>query len=173
MGVSAETNAMTAVVTYLVIYAAMNLGAFAVVIAVARKTRSGAIASYGGLFEYAPGLAVAMSLFLFSLAGIPPLGGWMAKFVVFRALLTDADGWAAALAVVAAVNSVIALFYYASVAREMFFRPVHDDDRTSVRLPIALAAAVGLAAAATLLFGVLPGIATRLGDFSDLVALGG
>jgi NADH-quinone oxidoreductase subunit N len=170
---AATENALTAIVTYLVIYAAMNLGAFAVVIAVARKTRSGTIASYGGLFEYAPGLAVVMGVFLFSLAGIPPLGGWMAKFVVFRALLTDADGWAVALAVIAAVNSVIGLFYYASVAREMFFRPVPDEDRTPVRVPVALAAAVALTAAATLLFGVLPGIATRLGDLGDLVALGG
>jgi NADH-quinone oxidoreductase subunit N len=166
-------NAMTAIITYLVIYAAMNLGAFAVVIAVARKTRSGTVASYGGLFEYAPGLAVLMAMFLFSLAGIPPLGGWMAKFVVFRALLTDADGWSVALAVVAAVNSVIGLFYYASVAREMFFRPVPDEDRTRVRVPLALAAAVAITAVATLVFGVLPGIATRLGDLGDLVAAGG
>ncbi len=165
-------NALTAVVTYLVIYAAMNLGAFAVVIAVARKTRSGGIASYGGLFEYAPGLAVVMGVFVFSLAGIPPLGGWMAKFVVFRALLTDADGWAVALAVIAVVNSVVALFYYASIAREMFFRAVPDDDRTPVRMPVALAAAVAITAVVTLLLGVLPGIATRLGDLSDLVASG-
>ena len=66
----ADHDALTAVVTYLIIYAAMNLGAFAVVIAVARKTRSGEIASYGGLFDYAPGLTVAMTFFLFSLAGI-------------------------------------------------------------------------------------------------------
>ncbi|MBA2625713.1 MAG: NADH-quinone oxidoreductase subunit N, partial [Acidimicrobiia bacterium] len=65
-------TALEAVVAYLLIYAAMNLGAFAVVMAVARKTRSGEIASYGGLFEYAPGLAVLMSIFLFALAGIPP-----------------------------------------------------------------------------------------------------
>ena len=75
------------VVTYLLIYAAMNLGAFAVVLAVARKTRSAEISSWGGLFEYAPGLTVLMTVFLFSLAGIPPLGGWLAKFVVFRSLL--------------------------------------------------------------------------------------
>ena len=65
----------------------MNLGAFAVVLAVARKTRSGEISSYDGLFSYAPGLAIAMTIFLFSLAGIPPLGGWIAKFGVFTAVL--------------------------------------------------------------------------------------
>ena len=101
----------------------MNLGAFAVVIAVARKTRSGEISSYGGLFEYAPGAGRAMTIFLFSLAGIPPLGGWFAKFVVFRALLDAGGGWAVVLGVIGAVNSVIALFYYAAVAREMWMKP--------------------------------------------------
>ena len=133
----AKEDALTAVVTYLIIYAAMNLGAFAVVIAVARKTRSGEISSYGGLFDYAPGLAVAMAFFLFSLAGIPPLGGWIAKFGVFRSLLAAGGSWAVILAVIGAVNSVIALFYYANVAREMFMNPVPDGDATPVRVPQA------------------------------------
>src|SRR5437667_10492532 len=109
-------SAFTAAVVYLLIYAAMNLGAFCVVIAVARKTRSGEITSYGGLFEYAPGLAVLMTLFLFSLAGVPPLAGAWAKIFVFRAVLDSGTTWAVVLGVIAAVNSVIALFYYAGVA---------------------------------------------------------
>ena len=80
--------AMKAVVVYLLVYAVTNLGVFAVVIAVARKTHSGEISSYGGLFSYAPGLAVLMTIFLASLAGVPPLGGWIAKFNVFRAVLS-------------------------------------------------------------------------------------
>ena len=83
--------AMKAVVVYLLVYAVTNLGAFAVVIAVARKTHSGEISSYGGLFSYAPGLAVLMTIFLASLAGVPPLGGWIAKFNVFRAVLERGD----------------------------------------------------------------------------------
>src|SRR3954449_12238785 len=83
----AAGTALTATIVYLLMYSAMNLGAFAVVIAVARKTRSGDIASYGGLYEYAPGLTVLMTVFLFSLAGIPPLAGAWAKLFVFRAVL--------------------------------------------------------------------------------------
>src|SRR3546814_20922588 len=83
-------GALRAVVTYLLIYAAMNLGAFAVVLAVARKTRSAEIDTWGGLLEYAPGLSVLMSLLLFSLAGIPPLGGWLAKFLIFKASVEPA-----------------------------------------------------------------------------------
>ena len=80
-------SAFTASVVYLLIYAAMNLGAFTVVMAVARKTGSGQISSYAGLFQYAPGVTVAMTIFLFSLAGIPPLAGWFAKFTIFQAAL--------------------------------------------------------------------------------------
>ncbi len=84
---SAAPSSFEAVVIYLLIYGAMNLGAFAVVIAVARRTRSAEIESYAGLGQTAPGLAVTMTIFLFSLAGIPPLAGWFAKFVMFRAVL--------------------------------------------------------------------------------------
>jgi NADH-quinone oxidoreductase subunit N len=152
------------VVAYLVIYALMNLGAFATVMAVARKTRSGEIASFGGLFTYAPGLTVAMTVFLFSLAGVPPLGGWVAKFVVFRSLLDAGGGWAVALAVVGGVNSVIALSYYAGVAREMWFRPVPDGDVTPVRVPSSLGVALVLTAMATVVVGVVPSVVLDLAD---------
>ncbi len=158
-------SALEGVVTYLIIYAAMNLGAFAVVITVARKTRSGEISSYGGLFDYAPGLAVTMTVFLFALAGIPPLGGWLAKFVVFRAVLDAGTPAAVVLGVIAAVNSVIALFYYASVAREMWMSPVPDGDRTAVGIPPSLAVALGLCTIFTIVFGVT-NAATRLGDLA-------
>ena len=117
-------SAREAVVVYMIIYAFMNLGAFSVVLAVSRRTRSGTIASYGGLFSYAPGMAVLMTLFLAALAGIPPAGGWFAKFVVFRAL-ADAStpaGWV--LATLVAVNAVIAFGYYARVLMQMWFQPV-------------------------------------------------
>ena len=68
--------ALTATVTYLLVYAAMNLGAFAIVLAVARKTRSAEIDSFKGLFGYAPGLTIAMTVFLFSLARYPA-AGWL------------------------------------------------------------------------------------------------
>ena len=152
-----------AVITYLVIYAAMNLGAFAVVIGIARKTRSAELSSFGGLFEYAPGLTVVLSVFLFSLAGIPPFGGWLAKFVVFRTLADANTTSGYVLGAVVAVNSVIALYYYANVAREMWMRPVPDEDRTPIVVPFAIQAAIGLTIIATVAFGVSD-LATRLGD---------
>lgn len=161
---------LTAVMTYLLIYAVMNLGAFAVVIAVSRRTRSGEISSWAGLFTYAPGLAVAMGVFLFSLAGIPPLGGWFAKLVIFRSLLDAGGAGAVVLGVGLAVNSVIALYYYGNLARQMFFQPVPDDAETApIPVHSSLVAAVGITAAATVVTGIAPNLVARLGDMSSLV----
>jgi len=167
----AGDSAITAVVTYLIIYAFMNLGAFGVVMAVARKTRSGQISSYGGLFSYAPGLAVAMTVFLASLAGIPPLGGWFAKFVVIQSLFDAATVSSAVLGVIFAVNTVIAFGYYARVLREMWFSPVSDGDSTPIKVPAAIATALVLTAVATVVTGVLPQLVGRFGDISTSLAL--
>ncbi len=165
-----EDRATSAVVTYLVIYAAMNLGAFAVVIIAARKTRSGEITSYGGMFNYAPGLTVAMTLFLFSLAGIPPVGGWWAKFEVFRVLTEGNRASGIALAVVAAVNSVVAAFYYLNIAKQMWFMPTPDGDNSRIAIPPALTAAVVLTVIATIATGVLPGLVSDMTDFVNVAA---
>jgi NADH-quinone oxidoreductase subunit N len=162
-------SAFTASVVYLLIYAAMNLGAFAVVIAVARKTRSGEVASYSGLYEYAPGLTVLMTVFLFSLAGIPPLAGAWAKIFVFRAVLDSGTASAIALGVVAAVNAVIAIFYYANVARLMWMSPVADGDRTPIRVPPALQASLGLSVIVVVVIGIYPQLFAHLGDVASLV----
>ncbi len=161
-------SALTAIIVYLLIYAAMNLGAFAVVIAVARKTRSGEISSYGGLFNYAPGLTVLMTVFLFSLAGIPPLGGWFAKFYVFKAVAeaNTPAGWI--LGVIVAINSVIALVYYAGVARLMWTAPVPDDDRTPIRVPAALATSMGICCLVVVALGVYPQAFAHLGNLAKL-----
>jgi NADH-quinone oxidoreductase subunit N len=162
-------DTLTAVVTYLLIYAAMNLGAFTVVMAVARKTGSADITSFGGLINYAPSLAVLMTTFMFALAGIPPLGGWLAKLVVFRAVVDADTTWAYVLAVVMAVNTVISLAYYANVAREMWMNPAPDGDEAPIRVPVSLSAALTITGVMTLAFGVTQW-ATELGDVATFVA---
>ncbi len=158
-------QAMSAVVIYLFIYGAMNLGAFAVVIAVARRTGSAEISSYAGLFSTSPVLAVTMTLFLASLAGIPPLAGWFAKFVMFRSIIDAGTGWGVALAVIAAVNSVIAFFYYFAVVRQMWFaEPAEGTEPTPIRVPPALAGAIALMGAVVVVIGVYPQLFARIGD---------
>ena len=153
-------EAASATITYLIIYAFMNLGAFAVVIAAARRTGTASIKGWAGLGTYAPRLAVFGTIFFFSLAGIPPLAGWYAKFVMFLSILRPQSGWATALAVIAAINAVIALVYYANVAKSMWMDPVpadasHDTEQVQ---PVAgtLTLSMGIAAAYVLVAGVLP-----------------
>lgn len=160
--------ALQSVVVYLIVYAAMNLGMFAVVIAASRTTRSGEISSFGGLFSYAPGLGVLMTIFLASLAGIPPLGGWIAKFTAFRAVLEAGGNWGYALAVIGAVNSVVAFGYYGSIMREIWMKPAPHGETSAVKTPSSLIAAMVITTSATIVFGVLPGAVLRFGDLADL-----
>jgi len=166
--------ALKAVVVYLLIYAATNLGAFAVISAVSRTTRSGEISSWGGLFNYAPGLAVMMTIFLASLAGIPPLGGWYAKFGAFRAVVDAGSGWGYTIAVIGAINAVVATAYYITVMREMWMKPAPDGRVSAVKVPSPVVVAIALCGIGTLLMGVLPGSVARFGDLADLThAFGG
>jgi NADH-quinone oxidoreductase subunit N len=167
-------SALRAVVVYMLIYAATNLGMFGVIIAVSRKTRSGEISSWGGLFSYAPGLGALATIFLASLAGIPPLGGWVGKFAAFQSMLTSGSGWGYALALIGAVNSVVAFGYYGSVMREIWMKPAPDGDTTPIRVPGSLKLALVLTAATTLVLGILPGVAMHFGDIARLTsAFGG
>jgi NADH-quinone oxidoreductase subunit N len=162
----APAKSFQAVVIYLLIYGAMNLGAFAVVIAVARRTRSGEISSYAGLGQTAPVLGILMSVFLLSLAGIPPLAGWFAKFVMFRAVFEAGGAAAVTLGVIAAVNSVIAFFYYAGVARKIWFEEPATELTGTARIPASLSAAMAMAAGVVLVIGVYPQLFARVGELA-------
>jgi NADH-quinone oxidoreductase subunit N len=99
-----------AVLFYLGVYLVMNLGAFFVVITVARQARGEDIAHYRGLVWRSPFLAVAMAAFLFSLIGLPPSAGFIGKLYLFAAVIQEKYYW---LAVVGVLNSVVSLYYYA------------------------------------------------------------
>ena len=173
MGTGAAESSLRAVVIYLLIYAFSNLGAFAVIIAVARKTRSGEISSFGGLITYAPGLGVLMTIFLASLAGIPPLGIWIAKLQAFKALIDAGSSSAYVLAIIAAVNTVIAAGYYMRVLRQIWMSPVPDGDTTPISPPPSIWLALGITAGGTVVLGILPGLVLRFADLPDLTgALG-
>ncbi len=166
-----QEASLRAVIVYLIIYAATNLGAFAVIIAVSRKTRSGEISSFGGLFQYAPGLTVLMTLFLASLAGIPPLGGWYAKFGAFKAVLDAAGGWGYTIAIIGAVNAVIATAYYINIMREMWMKPAPDGDVTPIKVHGSVQAALAICAVSTVVLGVLPGLIAKVGAITDLAGV--
>jgi NADH-quinone oxidoreductase subunit N len=161
-------SALRAIVTYLLVYAATNLGVFAVVMVVARKTRSGEISSYGGLFSYAPGIATLMTMFMASLAGIPPFGGWFGKFAAFQSLVSAETSWAYALAIIGGINSAVAFGYYGKILREMWMKPVPDGDTTPLTVYSSLSVALVITSVATLVLGTFPGIALHFGDIAGL-----
>ena len=169
-------EAFFATVTYLMIYAFMNLGAFAVIIAGAKRIGSAEIGDWGGLYQYAPGLAGLTLVFFFSLAGIPPLAGWFAKLVMFRSLLTVGGGWPVALAVIAAVNSVVAFVYYAKVVKSAWFDPVPENvlsgEARSDSVVPSLRLALGITAAGVILIGIFPDLVSELSEMTKVFVAG-
>ncbi len=165
-------QALSATIAYLCIYAAMNLGAFGVVAVVSRHRPAGRLEDYRGLIRTEPGSALALAFFLLCLAGLPPgLAGLFAKVVVFRAAIDGDLGW---LAVVMAVNTVIALAYYLRWIALLVAWPrpaTAEAPALSYRLPVGSAVGIGVAlvtvlvlsVAPQLVLGLIPGLSGLLG----------
>lgn len=118
--VTATPLALAALLVYLATYAAMNLGAFGVVLALERNDGLGTMLDdYGGLARRRPGVAAAMAVFLFSLAGVPLLAGFVGKYYVFYAAIV---GGRLELAIIGVLTSVLGLFYYLRVIWAMYFQ---------------------------------------------------
>ncbi len=168
------SEAFAATVIYLAIYAVMNAGAFAAVIAAARKTGTGDIDGWAGLGSFAPGLGFATTVFFFSLAGLPPLGGWFAKFVMFRSVMVAGGVATNVLAVIAAVNAVIAFYYYARVVKAVWLDKAPDYSLGDRKAKVAgsLTLAMGIATVVVLAIGVYPSIASFIGEASQSLAAG-
>ena len=165
-------EAFAATVIYLVIYALMNLGAFAVVIAGARKTRSGELSAWSGLARVDPKLGVLVAVFFFSLAGIPPLAGWFAKFAMFRSVMIAGGTATVVLAVIAAINAVIALYYYAKVVKSVWLDDPIGELADDVEPVGSLSLALGITVVLTVVIGFLPALATFAGDAARVIASG-
>ena len=124
--------AVGSLVIYVSIYLFMNFGAFAVVAFLRNAMHSEEIADYAGLVRRSPGLTVCMAIILFSLVGLPPLAGFSAKFAVFAALY---DARLLALLAVAALNTVLSLFYYLRVVKVMILE-AEPEQRPAPTIPL-------------------------------------
>lgn len=130
--------ATASIIYYLMAYTVMNLGAFAVVIIYGKKGEENIlITDYAGSgFKY-PFLSAAMVVFMFSLAGIPPLAGFIGKFYIFSAAVKQGFIW---LTIIAVLNSVVATYYYLRVTVVMYMRePVKEVGQLSYSIPIVIA----------------------------------
>lgn len=142
---------LAGVLIYLLAYVFTNLGAFLCVILVSNNLGSDDLEAYRGLSERSPFLAASLTLFMLSLAGIPPLAGFIGKYYVFASAI---QGRFFTLAVVAALNSAVAAFYYFKVVRLMYLTPPKNRESLVYSLPLFLVLIVTLAG--TLAMGVFP-----------------
>jgi NADH-quinone oxidoreductase subunit N len=145
--------ATTSIIYYLMAYTLMNLGAFAIVILYGKKGEENILVTdYAGAgFKY-PWLSAAMAVFMFSLAGIPPLAGFIGKFYIFSAAVKQGFIW---LTIIGVLNSLIATYYYLRVTVVMYMRdPVKEVGNLSFSLPMIVALII--TAFFTLHMGILP-----------------
>jgi NADH-quinone oxidoreductase subunit N len=163
MGIVAGTSrGITATLVYLMIYAFMQLGAFAVIVLLRRADIAGdELKDFGGLAFRNPFAAFAMLLFMLSLGGIPPTAGFMGKFWLFSAAI---DAHYYGLAVIGVLNSAISLYYYIRIVVFMYLKK--DAIGTEPTTTPALAATLAVAVAATLVLGVYPQLLFQVADAS-------
>ena len=163
-----SSSGIMSILVYFFFYMLMNFGAFFVVMLFAHKIGSEELDDYEGLGYRAPVLASFMTLFLVSLTGIPPTAGFVGKFVLFGAVLEGGWYW---LAVIGVLNSVISLFYYAKVIRNMWIRKV-ETNKAPFKFSLASELVVLALAIPTLVFGLFYGPILRWAEYSVKMFLG-
>jgi NADH-quinone oxidoreductase subunit N len=162
-----DRDAFAAVMLYILIYGIMNLGAFAVVTGLSRESPGVLVSDFAGLGQRAPVVAAAMTMFLVSLAGIPPLAGWYAKLNIFLVAIDRGGSLGVWLAIAMVVNSVISLVYYLAIVGPMWLEPVAEPVRP-VRMPALIVGVTALAAVAIVAVGVFPDLLAHFPPLSTL-----
>lgn len=158
---AADVAGRSGLIFFLTSYAFTNLGAFIAIIAISNKVGSDRIGDYSGMGRRAPLLALALSLCLISLIGLPPAAGFMAKFYIFSGAVQHGLLW---LVVVAVINSVISAYYYLRVVRVMWLgKPVSEE-----RVPSsgALKLALVISCLGVLVLGIIPGCVMKLAEMA-------
>jgi NADH-quinone oxidoreductase subunit N len=140
------------VLVYMAIYLFMNIGTFAVILNMRQNGKMlEGINDLAGLSRTQPGMALALAIFMFAMAGIPPTAGFFSKLYIFLAAI---DAHLNGLAIIGVVTSVVGAFYYLRVVKVMYFdEPAGEFDRP---MPIELKAILFVAAVVTLFFFLLP-----------------
>jgi len=150
--ITANAEGLASVMNYLMIYAFMNIGAFAVIIMLRSEGFKGEeITDYEGLSKSHPLAAALMLIFMFSLTGIPPTAGFIGKFYIFMSAINAGYTW---LVLVAVIFSAISAYFYLRIVMYMYMR----DPKTEVVLTTSFTNGVapGITTAAVLIIGVLP-----------------
>jgi NADH-quinone oxidoreductase subunit N len=147
-----DSNSVGAILFYLAVYSAMNLGAFAIIAVAEREEQGVTFEDYRGLASRHPWFSAAIALFLISLAGFPPTAGFVAKYGLFSVVIAKGYIW---LVIIAVLNTLVSVYYYLRLVVNMYMR-----EEEEVLRPVTGIMVVGLIVllvAAVLLFGIAPG----------------
>jgi len=158
---AADVIGRSSVLFFLASYALTNLGAFIAIIAISNKLDSDLIDDYSGMGRRAPLLALALTLCLISLIGMPPAAGFMAKFYIFSGAVQHGLLW---LVVIAVINSVISAYYYLRVVKVMWLGQPASEEK--VPSSGALRLALSLSILGVLFLGIVPGFVMRLAEIA-------
>jgi NADH-quinone oxidoreductase subunit N len=163
LAVLADTPASnSALLFYVITYALTVLGAFGVVTVVEAATDGDALSNFAGLSRRAPVLSLCLLVFLLSLAGIPPLAGFIGKFFVFSAVVSADAGhlgllW---LVILAILMSAVSFYYYLQVLKQAYVLDA-EENAPAIKAPLATMLALVLLAALVILLGCAPGLLLR------------
>ncbi|MFC2051411.1 NADH-quinone oxidoreductase subunit N [Chloroflexota bacterium] len=158
---SADVLGRSGVLFFLAGYTVANLGAFTAIIAISNKLDSDLIQDYSGMIKRAPLLALALTLCLISLIGMPPAAGFMAKFYIFSGAVQSGLLW---LVIIAVINSVISAYYYLRVVKVMWFGEPASEEK--VPSSGALRLALFLSCLGVLLLGIIPSYVMKLAEMA-------
>jgi len=141
------------IIYYLFAYLLANLGIFTIITIATKEAGTDDIKSISGLYHRSPLLGVAMSLFLFSLAGLPVTAGFIGKFNIFLNAVSVGSFW---LAITMLLTSVISYYYYFNLIRQMYMRPGQSEAR--LKVPYSLQLVILVTFLGVLLIGLMPNI---------------
>lgn len=157
--VAYSTFGVAAILFYTMMYVISNMAAFGVVIAVSGAGIGDEISDYNGMWKRSPLLAAVMLASLLSLAGIPPLLGFVGKFKLFAAIIASGYIWLAFLAI---LMSMVSVYYYLLVAKAMYFKEPNPKEDTKIKVPLSIQITLFFLMVSLLVLGVYPTPLTNL-----------
>jgi NADH-quinone oxidoreductase subunit N len=161
MAPASEIIGRSSILFFLFSYALANLGAFAAIIAITNKIKSDEIKDFAGMGRRSPLMALALTVCLISLIGMPPASGFIAKFYIFNGAVQNGLLW---LVIIAVLNSVISAFYYLRVVKVMWFNEPLSTEKVSSSG--ALRFALLITSLGVLFVGILPGFVLKLAEWA-------
>jgi NADH-quinone oxidoreductase subunit N len=160
------TTGQSAILFFLACYSLTNLGAFIAIIVISNQINSDEIKDFAGMGKRSPVVALALTLCLISLIGMPPAAGFMAKFYIFSAAVQQNLLW---LVVIAVLNSVISAYYYLRVVKMMWMGEAGSHEKVAASSAVKISLA--LTSFGVLLFGLLPNLGINLTSVAKMLGL--